>query len=75
MNDAWESLDPEGKDISANVAQLVEVMNPDSLPYPDALGEPIHTSLRQYLILFRNPISDCRKCARAFNQDETPSLR
>ncbi|KAJ7924779.1 hypothetical protein B0H13DRAFT_1863643 [Mycena leptocephala] len=45
MNDAWQSLDPEGKDISANVAQLVEVMNPDSLPYPDALGEPIHTSL------------------------------
>jgi hypothetical protein len=45
MNDAWQSLDPEGKDISANVAQLVEVMNPDSLPYPDALREPIHTSL------------------------------
>ncbi|KAJ7938701.1 hypothetical protein B0H13DRAFT_1851287 [Mycena leptocephala] len=39
MENAWQSLDPLGKNIAANVAQLVEVMNPNFLPYRDALGK------------------------------------
>lgn len=39
MENAWQSRDPLGKDIAANVAQLVEVINPNFLPYQDGLSE------------------------------------
>ncbi|KAJ7243487.1 hypothetical protein C8J57DRAFT_1556735 [Mycena rebaudengoi] len=39
MEDAWQSLDPDGNEISTNVEQLVKVVNP-SIPYCDALGTP-----------------------------------
>jgi hypothetical protein len=38
MKHAWELLDPEGIEIAANVAQLLEVANPEFLPYRDARG-------------------------------------
>ncbi|KAJ7661525.1 hypothetical protein DFH06DRAFT_1089043 [Mycena polygramma] len=40
LADAWQSLEPEGKDIAAHIAQLSEVTNPESLPYRNALGQP-----------------------------------
>ncbi|KAJ7025828.1 hypothetical protein C8F04DRAFT_1046127 [Mycena alexandri] len=40
LEDAWQSLDPTGKEIAANVAQLLEVANPGSLPYCDAVETP-----------------------------------
>ncbi|KAJ7429842.1 hypothetical protein B0H11DRAFT_1944117 [Mycena galericulata] len=39
LEHAWLSLEPLGKDIAANVAQLPQVVNPDFLPYRDALGK------------------------------------
>ncbi|KAJ7885655.1 hypothetical protein B0H14DRAFT_2563672 [Mycena olivaceomarginata] len=33
-------LNPEGPEIAANVAQLLEVENPEFLPYRDAIGRP-----------------------------------
>ncbi|KAJ6546390.1 hypothetical protein DFH09DRAFT_927156 [Mycena vulgaris] len=39
LEHAWQSLDPLGKDILSNVAQLSEVNNPNCVPYCDALGE------------------------------------
>ncbi|KAJ7886431.1 hypothetical protein B0H14DRAFT_3730671 [Mycena olivaceomarginata] len=37
-------LNPEGPEIAANVAQLLEVANPEFLPYCDAIGtQPNHT--------------------------------
>ncbi|KAK7037056.1 hypothetical protein R3P38DRAFT_2517108 [Favolaschia claudopus] len=40
LKDAWELLEPETPQIAANIAQLSEVWNSDSFPYPDARGIP-----------------------------------
>jgi hypothetical protein len=42
MEDAWGALEPEGKEISANVEQLLVVSNPDFLPYRDTQGGTIY---------------------------------
>ncbi|KAJ7312418.1 hypothetical protein DFH08DRAFT_822155 [Mycena albidolilacea] len=40
MEHVWQLLDPELIEIAANVAQLLEVANPEFLPYCDAIGKP-----------------------------------
>ncbi|KAJ7243008.1 hypothetical protein C8J57DRAFT_1142308, partial [Mycena rebaudengoi] len=38
LDEAWQSLEPEGKEIATNVEQLITVLNPNSIPYRNALG-------------------------------------
>ncbi|KAJ7279506.1 hypothetical protein C8J57DRAFT_1175396 [Mycena rebaudengoi] len=40
LDEAWQSLEPEGKEIATNVEQLITVLNPNSIPYRNALGTP-----------------------------------
>ncbi|KAJ7023838.1 hypothetical protein C8F04DRAFT_969797 [Mycena alexandri] len=40
LEDAWQSLDPTGKEMAANVARLPQVHNPESHPYRDAAAAP-----------------------------------
>ena len=42
LEEAWNSLDPEGKDIASNMMDLPELSNNKSIPYRNALGEKFY---------------------------------